>query len=360
LIKGIFPRYDHKLNVAVNIFLALLLVLPALISSYPVFAEPVLAPSVVSAATNVAATIITITFNKNMANPGIKIAEFRYKLNGGSAQSFSVAALNADNAKIDLTCAGTAIAFGDIVTLNYALIPSLGYVFSADGGALADFSDQAVTNNVLSPDKAIAAFNIPGQVGLTAINEGTHTIALTMPYGTDVTALVPSIIIMGESVNPANGVANNFTTPQTYTVTAADSSTQAYTVTVTVASPPPNPLIGTGTPTSYGSSVTGTVTTAQTISLPIIQTQGANPSSFIVTPGTPVTVTADIANKGTVNGTKKVTLYVNGQVESTQGVKVNSGSSSKLIFSFTHSEPGVYSVYVDGVSAGRSKVDDFA
>ncbi len=86
-----------------------------------------------------------------------------------------------------------------------------------------------------SPAKAITGFTIPGQTGSTTINESAHTVALTVPYGTDVTALIPTITITGASVSPLSGVAHDFTTPQTYTVTAADASVQDYTVTVTVA-----------------------------------------------------------------------------------------------------------------------------
>ena len=68
-------------------------------------------------------------------------------------------------------------------------------------------------------------------------------------------------------------------------------------------------------------------------------------------------MTADITNKSAVNGNKKVTLYVNGQVETTQGVTVNSGGSSQLTFNVSRSEPGDYSVYVDGVPAGSFKVE---
>jgi hypothetical protein len=75
----------------------------------------------------------------------------------------------------------------------------------------------------------------PAVVGV--VTEGTHTIALTVPSGTDVTALVPTITITGASVAPASGVAQNFTVPVVYTVTAADASTQDYTVTVTIAPP---------------------------------------------------------------------------------------------------------------------------
>jgi hypothetical protein len=94
----------------------------------------------------------------------------------------------------------------------------------------------------LANTKAIIAFAVPGQTGSTTINETVHTIALTVPYGTAVTALVPTITITGASVSPASGVARNFTAPQTYTVTAEDASTQAYLVTVTV-SPPSTTLV---------------------------------------------------------------------------------------------------------------------
>jgi len=88
--------------------------------------------------------------------------------------------------------------------------------------------------------KAITAFNFnglsPAVIGV--ITEAKHTIAVTVPYGTSVTALVPTITHTGASIDPASGAANNFTTPQTYTVTAANASIQAYTVTVTVAAAP--------------------------------------------------------------------------------------------------------------------------
>jgi hypothetical protein len=56
-----------------------------------------------------------------------------------------------------------------------------------------------------------------------------------VPYGTDVSALVPDIAITGVSVYPADGAAVDFSSPVTYTVTADDATTKDYTVTVTVA-----------------------------------------------------------------------------------------------------------------------------
>ena len=89
----------------------------------------------------------------------------------------------------------------------------------------------------LSSEKAITAFNFTTPAATGTVTEAAHTIAVTVPVGTVVTALVPTIIISaGASISPLSGVANNFPTPQTYTVTAADASTQDYVVTVTVAS----------------------------------------------------------------------------------------------------------------------------
>ena len=87
----------------------------------------------------------------------------------------------------------------------------------------------------LSDAKAITAFDFialdPDVVGV--INEGAKTIILTVPFGTDVTALVPTIIYTGVSVSPASVAAQDFTSPVDYTVTAEDSTTAVYTVTVT-------------------------------------------------------------------------------------------------------------------------------
>ena len=63
-----------------------------------------------------------------------------------------------------------------------------------------------------------------------------NQITLTVPFGTVVTALVPTVTISGVSVTPASGVAHDFTQPATYTVKSKDGLTKDYTVTVTVAS----------------------------------------------------------------------------------------------------------------------------
>jgi hypothetical protein len=90
----------------------------------------------------------------------------------------------------------------------------------------------------LNPAKAITAFNFTAPAATGVVTEASHTVAITVPY-TNVTALTPTITITGATVSPPSGISQNFTSPVVYTVTAADFSTQTYTVTVTVAAPPP-------------------------------------------------------------------------------------------------------------------------
>jgi hypothetical protein len=61
-------------------------------------------------------------------------------------------------------------------------------------------------------------------------------ITKTVPYGTNVTALSPTYTMNGVSCSPLSPPVTplDFTNPVPYTVTAADNSTQVYTVTVTV------------------------------------------------------------------------------------------------------------------------------
>ena len=98
--------------------------------------------------------------------------------------------------------------------------------------------------------KAISAFSFDGLTPHVdgVISEALHTIALTVPSGTSVSALVATFATSGAAVAVAgapqvSGVTpNDFKSPLTYMVTAADASTQAYLVTVTVAGKPPGPL----------------------------------------------------------------------------------------------------------------------
>ena len=87
------------------------------------------------------------------------------------------------------------------------------------------------TPYIPSDSKYISAFQILGISGL--ILSDPNRIQLTVPAGTNLSSLTPTVYITGVSVSPASGVAHDFTTPQTYTVTAENGSINAYAVTVT-------------------------------------------------------------------------------------------------------------------------------
>ena len=92
-----------------------------------------------------------------------------------------------------------------------------------------------------SSAKAITSFSFPDVGATGTVDESAMTISVTVPDGTDVTTLIATYVTTGSSVQ-VNGVdqssgvtQNDFTNAITYTVFAADGSTAAYTVTVTVA-----------------------------------------------------------------------------------------------------------------------------
>lgn len=83
----------------------------------------------------------------------------------------------------------------------------------------------------LSNSKSITEFIINEVVG--TIDNDEKSILFFLPAGTDLSNLIPEISISSKaSVDPASGVAQDFTDPVVYTVTAEDESTVDYLVTV--------------------------------------------------------------------------------------------------------------------------------
>ncbi|MDR3301494.1 MAG: DUF1566 domain-containing protein, partial [Spirochaetaceae bacterium] len=112
-------------------------------------------------------------------------------------------------------------------------------VQSAATGALRDCEVRVIEQK--SDSASIEMFQFlaaNNSLNLTEDVSGIITgssIALTVPYGTALGALVPTIQYVGATISPANLAAQNFSSPVQWTVTAADSITQAdYWVTVTV------------------------------------------------------------------------------------------------------------------------------
>ncbi|MFK7922749.1 MAG: DUF5018 domain-containing protein [Bacteroidia bacterium] len=90
--------------------------------------------------------------------------------------------------------------------------------------------EEEIPEPVLSSAKVISSFSISGENA--SINESDKTISLTI-IADDFTALVPTIAISDKaSVSPASEIAQDFTNPVSYTVTAEDGSTTTYSATV--------------------------------------------------------------------------------------------------------------------------------
>jgi hypothetical protein len=179
-----------------------------------------------------------------------------YALNHGKITAFTIPGqTGATTIDESAHTIAVTVPYGTDVTTIAPSITIIGASVSPASGVAHDFTnpstytvtgedtltqDYTVTVTVTPPPKEITAFTIAGQTGVTTIDETAHTIALSMPFGTDARTLMPSITIDGVSVSPASGVAHDFTNPSIYTVAAADASTQDYTVTATVAGPTRN------------------------------------------------------------------------------------------------------------------------
>jgi hypothetical protein len=105
----------------------------------------------------------------------------------------------------------------------------VSYRVTAADGSVRDYT--VVVRHAASDAKAIVSFVIGSAAGAI----GEDAIAVTVPYGTDITGLSPVILFDGSAVSPASGAAQDFTSPVSYRVTADDGSARDYTVTVVIA-----------------------------------------------------------------------------------------------------------------------------
>ncbi len=65
------------------------------------------------------------------------------------------------------------------------------------------------------------------------IDSNSRAITKTVTNVEGITGLIPTIVHSGSNISPASGVAQDFSTAKTYTVTASDKTTSDYTVTLT-------------------------------------------------------------------------------------------------------------------------------
>ncbi|MDR1198780.1 MAG: Ig-like domain-containing protein, partial [Prevotellaceae bacterium] len=136
-----------------------------------------------------------------------------------------------------VTVTGTPQVSG--TTANDFTNPVVYKIVSQDGTVTSYWT---VTVTVeLNSEADIIAFTIPGQAGGTIIDADEATVIVTMPYGTDVTGLVPAITVSDyASISPLSGAAQDFTGIVAYTVTAQDGTVKAWNVSVVFTAPPPS------------------------------------------------------------------------------------------------------------------------
>jgi formylglycine-generating enzyme required for sulfatase activity len=119
--------------------------------------------------------------------------------------------------------------------------PSQTCLVTNGSGTISVANITDVTIVCLVQDKDITSFIFEVSNNILLTEEvtgtiGTNSVDATVPPGTDILSLVPTIAITGASVSPDTGIAQAFTDGAgvTYTVTAEDSSTKNYTVTVNI------------------------------------------------------------------------------------------------------------------------------
>lgn len=213
------------------------------------------------------------------------------------------------------------------------------------------------TDPVLSSAKVMTAFSFaatPGTITSTAIGTISGTaIAVTVPYGTNVTALVATFTNSDLSTVTVNGVTqisgttpNNFSAPLSYLVTAENGTIATYTVTVTVTPISTAKAITAfsfqATPGTITSTAIGTISgTAIDVTVPYGTTTGAIVATFTNSEFSVVTVGGVVQVSGTTpnNFASPVTYLVTAQDGTTATytvtVTVTPISSAKAITAFS-------------------------
>ncbi len=205
---------------------------------------------VTSATPSTVAPLVTIK-----SNCGIKLDARYFDMSSGSVQYGMKYFMKVNTDPIDATI---LVEQGDteIEPVNgvYPVEDAKTYDVTVTKTGFEDFTDDVTIDGEdvvldielepLSDAKAITAFNFAGlePVVVGVIDEEEKTIALTVPTATVVTALVAtftnsedSTVKVGEVAQESGVTENDFTNAVEYVVTAEDTTTATYTVTVTIA-----------------------------------------------------------------------------------------------------------------------------
>jgi gliding motility-associated-like protein len=134
---------------------------------------------------------------------------------------------------------GVIYTGGFCSTVNFSASSCSAYNLTAQ--SVRDCFLGKYTQNSATTTEQITGFSVPQQSAPAVIDQTNLIITVTVPKGTNVTALVPTIAYTsGVTLTPASGIAENFTSGITYTL-SLNCSNLNYTVNV-VYSEIPKPL----------------------------------------------------------------------------------------------------------------------
>ncbi len=228
------------------------------------------------------------------------------------------------------------------------------YTVTAADGTKASYT--VMVSVSLNTDKSITVFKILGETG--SIDQAPATnkpIAVTVPYGSDITKLTPTFSFRGLKIEVAgtpqvSGVTeHSFLYPVTYTVTADDGGSVSYVVTVKVGPNTAKLITGFSIAAKMG-SVTGKIDESQAIKTISIKLQPGSLiasyytttaliASFTASPGATVTVGGMQQLSGTTSNLFNTPLdYIVTAENGTTAiyrVTVSIASSAKAITAFS-------------------------
>lgn len=137
----------------------------------------------------------------------------------------------------------TSLATDIAVAIGHTISPASGaaqnftnpvtYTVTKPDNTTTSWTVKIAPPKSMTPGKQFTHFKIVTPAVTGVIDSVNRTITATVPTGTALTSLNTDIsIAAGHTISPASGVAQNFTSPVTYTVTKPDNTTTTWTVKV--------------------------------------------------------------------------------------------------------------------------------
>lgn len=131
----------------------------------------------------------------------------------------------------------------DFISLIFSFVTFTSLVACGSGAPADGPSNKPIDENILDDSRtvAISSYAFPALGATGRIDHATNTIFVRVPYGTDVTRLVPTFTTTGTNVHVgatlqvSGTTSNDFTNAVAYVVTAADGLSATYNVVVATA-----------------------------------------------------------------------------------------------------------------------------